>query len=64
MSCCRPFDSNNIAARAACAAGAETAIYSEGCETQIQSYFWVIGGVGIAILVIEVKKKRAVGYDV
>lgn len=28
-------------------------VHAEGCETRLQSYFWVIGGVGIAILVIE-----------
>ena len=32
--------------------------FENGCESKIQSYFWVIGGVGIAVLVVEVSESQ------
>jgi len=29
--------------------------YNQGCEQQFENYFWVIGGVGLGILAVEVK---------
>ena len=56
-SCCE-LDENDNPVNAIGCQTTGVGVNPEACGTRIQSYFWVIGGVGIAILVIEVSKVK------
>ena len=56
-SCCRRetfTPEGAVVNQTACEQAVDGFFYSQGCEEQFQNYFWVIGGVGLGILAIEV----------